>query len=572
MKRASLKPRAISLGVYATCIAAACGFWSANANAFNFNLPNPDFDLEWDNTVRADYGMRLQNPSGDYTSSPTYDESDLGTGKGGTIMSMLNLYSELDFKYKENSGFRVSMDAWYDPTFPNHSTNNTSLPFPNNLPNYPNNAYTGYIQKYYQGPSAELRDAFVFTTQDIGGHQTSFKLGRTAVTWGQSAFATLGGANSIAFGQAPLDLMKQTESPSASLKEIVLPTAQADVTTQITPTIALSAQYTFEWDHDRLPEGGTYFGGADAILYGPPVASWVQVAPGVAVPIPRIAPTEGRTGDIGVDGTWRVDSIGTTYELAFRHFAMKMPWAAVQVPGGGVTLAPGITLPGITAEYGNDVNLVGAGFNSAIGNAAVAGELSYRWNMPLNATNATTLNNAPTGRTLHGLLNITQSFGKSPLWDNMFLQAEWAFNELLSVQSNPGNFAMAGYDTSGQCSAATGNSPYANCSTRFWTGIGIGASPQWYQVFPGVDLTMPLFVNLNLKGYSSVINPAGESEGFNTFVVGLDFTIYNKHQVNLTYTYYMNKKGYAPGASTISAVGAPYSDKSWLGLTYQTTF
>ncbi|WP_028222351.1 DUF1302 domain-containing protein [Paraburkholderia oxyphila] len=569
MKQEMMKPGPISLGVYAACLAAACGLWSSSANAFHFDVPNPDIDMEWDNTVRADYDIRLQNPDNFYTNSPTYDEGDLSTPKFSTIQSMLNLYSEFDFKYKDTSGFRLSMDAWYDPTFKTTDTNNTSLPSPNNLPNYPNNQYTGYINKYYAGPSAELRDAFAFTTFDLGGHETNVKLGRTAVTWGQSAFATIGGVNSIAFGQAPLDLMKATQSPSASLKEIVLPTAQADVTTKITDTISLSAQYTFEWDHDRLPEGGTYFGGADAILYGPPVASYVNI-PGIGpVAIPRVAPTEGQTGDIGLDATWRVDSIATTYELAFRHFAMKMPWAAVQVPGGGASLGP-ITLPAITAQYGNDVNLVGGGFNSAIGNAAVAGELSYRWNMPLNAVNSTTINNAPTGRTLHGLLNITQSFGKSLLWDNMFLQAEWAFNDLLSVQSNPGNLAMSGYDTSGQCSA-TGNSPYDNCSTRFWTGIGIGASPQWYQVFPGVDLTMPLFVNLNLKGYSAAINPGGESEGFNTFVVGLDFTIYNKHQVNLTYTYYMNKKGYASNGAA-AAVGAPYSDKSWLGLTYQTTF
>ncbi|MFP3570829.1 hypothetical protein SB772_43060, partial [Paraburkholderia sp. SIMBA_030] len=62
MKQKSLKPSAISLGVHATCIAAVCGLWSANANAFHFDVPNPDIDMEWDNTVRADYDIRLQNP------------------------------------------------------------------------------------------------------------------------------------------------------------------------------------------------------------------------------------------------------------------------------------------------------------------------------------------------------------------------------------------------------------------------------------------------------------------------------------------------------------------------------
>ena len=251
----SLKPSAISLGVHATCIAAACGLWSSNANAFRFDVPNPDIEMNWDNTVRADYDIRLQNPSHFYTNSPTYDEGDLSTPKFSTIQSMLNLYSEFDFKYKETAGFRVSMDAWYDPTFKNHNSSNPAF-----APNYPNNQYTGYIKKYYGGPSAELRDAFVFNTFDLGGHSVNVKLGRTAVTWGQSAFATLGGANSVAIGQQPLDLMKLTQSPSASLKEIVLPTAQADVTANITDTISLGAQYTFEWNHDRVPEGADHRG------------------------------------------------------------------------------------------------------------------------------------------------------------------------------------------------------------------------------------------------------------------------------------------------------------------------
>lgn len=569
MKRTMVPLSTISLGVSAACVAAACGVWSGSACAFQIDTGNPDIDMEWDNTIRADYGLRLQNPDHFYTSSPTYDEGDLSTPKFSTIESRLNLYSEFDFKYKETSGFRLSVDAWYDPTFKNHDTNNTSLPSPENLPNYPNNQYTSYIQKYYQGPSGELRDAFGFTSFDLGGHSVDVKLGRTAISWGQSAFATIGGANSVAFAQAPLDLYKATISPSASLKEVVLPTTQAVVSGSVTDTITLAAEYTFEWDYDRIPEGGTYFGGADPILYGPPIASYTNI-PGIGVePIPRVAPIKGQSGDFGLDAKWRIDSMATTTELTYRHFAMKFPWAALLAPGQGVNVGP-FTLPAVTAKYGNDVDLVGAGFNSAVGNAALAGELSYRWNMPLNAVSTTTVSNPPTGRTLHGLLNLTESFGKSPLWDNLFVQGEFAFNRLMSVQSNPGNLAMAGYDTTGQCSAS-GNSPYNNCSTRFWMGLGIGASPQWYQVFPGVDLTVPMFVNLNLKGYSSTINPGGEYQGFNTFLIGLDFNIHNKHEIDITYTYYTNKKGLSSsGAPT--AVGAPYSDKSWLGITYQTTF
>jgi hypothetical protein len=532
--------------------------WHASANAFQFDVGNPDIEMEWDNTIRADYDMRLQHPDSFYTNTPLYDEGDLSTPKLSTIQSMLNLYSEFDFKYKETSGFRVSADAWYDPTFKSHNSSNPAF-----LPNYPGNQYSSYILKYYQGPSAELRDAFGFTSFDLGGHSVDLRLGRTSVTWGQSAFAALGGMNSIAFGQQPLDLNKQILSPNASLKEIELPTGQTYVQTSLTNTLSLAAQYTFEWDHDRLPEGGTFFGPADSVIYGPPVFTYITGPGGVAIPLPNVAPKEGKSGDVGIDLKWRVDAIATTYELAFRHFAMKMPWVGLMVPGAG-----GGGLPGFTAQYGNDVNLVGAGFNSAVGSAAVAGELSYRWNMPLTPLQGTTLvNNAPTGRTLHGLLNVTQSFGKSALWDNLFVQGEFAFQKLLSVQSNPQNFAMSGY---GAACTATGNSPYNGCASSYWMGLAIGASPAWYQVLPGVDLSAPLFFSLNLKGYSPTVNAGVEQQGFNSFMAGLKFEVYNKHEIDLTYMYYMNKKGI--GANGATAVGVPYSDKSWLGITYQTTF
>ncbi|PRX96918.1 DUF1302 domain-containing protein [Paraburkholderia sp. BL25I1N1] len=569
MKHYRPRPTKISVAVWTTCLAAVCGLYSTSGLAFEITTPNPDIDMHWDNTVRGDYGMRLQGRDGFYTNSPTYDESDLSTSKFGTIQARLNLYSEFDFKYKDNWGFRVSAAAWYDPSYRSHVNNNTSLPSPNNLPNYPGNTYSSYIEKYYGGPSGELRDAFVFGSFNLGDHPVDVKLGRTAITWGQAAFATIGGTNSIAFAQQPIDLYKATISPSASLKEVVLPTTQTVVSTKLTDTITLAAQYTFEWDYDRIPEGGTYFGGADAILYGPPVAAYTAI-PGLGpVPLNRVAPIKGQQGDIGVDGKWRIDAIGSTAEVAFRHFAMKFPWAALVAPGRGVNLGP-VTLPGIQAQYGNDVNLVGAGINGPVGNAAYAAEISYRWNMPLSPTSTTTINNAPTGRTLHGLFNLTQSVGKTPFWDNMFVQGEFAFNRLMSVQKNPGNLALSGYDTSGQCSGS-GNNPYNNCASRFWMGMGIGASPQWYQVFPGVDLTVPLFINLNLKGYSPVINNAGESQGFNTFLIGLNFNIHNKHEIDITYTYYTNKKGFSSGGAA-AAVGAPYSDKSWLGITYQTTF
>src|SRR6516225_6617296 len=96
MKQKFGKANNLRLRTCLTCIAATCGMWHASANAFQFDVGNPDIEMEWDNTIRADYDMRLQHPDSFYTNTPLYDEGDLSTPKLSTIQSMLNLYSEFD--------------------------------------------------------------------------------------------------------------------------------------------------------------------------------------------------------------------------------------------------------------------------------------------------------------------------------------------------------------------------------------------------------------------------------------------------------------------------------------------
>ncbi|PMZ54871.1 hypothetical protein C1X25_30470, partial [Pseudomonas sp. GW247-3R2A] len=44
--------------------------------ALSFDLPNPDYRLRWDNTVRYNLGMRTDSQDSRIMNTPNFDESD----------------------------------------------------------------------------------------------------------------------------------------------------------------------------------------------------------------------------------------------------------------------------------------------------------------------------------------------------------------------------------------------------------------------------------------------------------------------------------------------------------------
>ena len=60
----------------------------------------------------------------------------------------------------------------------------------------------------------------------------------------------------------------------------MLPLNQLSAQLQITDTLAVAGQYFLDWRPNRLPEGGTYYGAADFLFYGPDKFS---LAPGFDV-------------------------------------------------------------------------------------------------------------------------------------------------------------------------------------------------------------------------------------------------------------------------------------------------
>src|SRR6185437_5028963 len=138
--------------------------------------------------------------------------------------------------------------------------------------------------------------------------------------------------------------------------------------------------------------------------------------------------------------------------------------------------------------YNRGVQLFGYSLDTTIGSVSTGFEASYRRNTALNTAlspNIATQTEGAKGDVLNLVANAIVPLSRSPLWDTGQLVAELSYTHLMSVTQNASIYNGLGY---GGCPS---NNKWAGCSTKNYVGAGVVFQPQWLQVFPGVDLSMP---------------------------------------------------------------------------------
>lgn len=187
-----------------------------------------------------------------------------------------------------------------------------------------------------------------------------------------------------------------------------------------------------------------------------------------------------------------------------------------------------------------------------------------------------------TGDTLHFTLNGLMTIGDTPLFDSATLLGELFYSNLLKLDGH--NEALY-----------KGKSSYRGIdkATRDNWGIAVNFTPTWYQVVPGMDLSMPLSVNVGIDGVSPVQGGGAENTG--NYALGVSAAIYNQYFVDLKYVDSFGetkacKDGqtdgstpnaldgeqdytcYGGGYASFSGGGATTEDRGALYLTVKTTF
>jgi len=616
-------PRRSAALAIASMLAAA-----GTANAFEISTGNPDIAMRWDNTFRYNLGFRSQSQDRNLLASPNFDDGDRNFSNGSIVTNRLDVLSEFDFIFQRKHGFRVSGAGWYDDAYRHLDNNNnvTANTLSDGLPVA--GRLSPYTERYAKGLSGEILDAFAFTTFDIADVPVNVKAGQHTVYWGESLF--LGGAvHGISYSQNSIDVWKGFATPGSEAKELFRPRGGLTLQAQPTHDLSVAGQWFYNWQAIRLPESGSYltvndagFFGGESLIFGPnPLAASVPGAPAYL----RLwntnqiqqSRTSGSLGDFGLAARWSPAWLDGTLGFYYRNATDITP-QLVATPGFLPTVAApacsaigGIPLGGTNCiinrnatspaelqrfgklgtyqlAYGDNIHIYGVSLSKQLVGVSVGAELSYRQNMPLVSQPVQVLpaalvplvpGSVPTttdlghgtpgavGDTWHGLINATNIFGKTALFDTAALAAELTWSQWARVTQNGAVFK--------------GRSNYLNPDgstpidkvTRNFVGLAINFTPTWFQVWPGVDMFAPLSWSQGLSGNSAVTLGGNENAG--TWSAGVAFDIYQKYRIDLKYNGYFGDYALTTtGARDILPNGsvAAISDRGWVSLTFKTTF
>ena len=589
-----------SLAKLTAVSAAVCAALSmtGTARAAEIDTGNPDAVLRWDNTIRYNLGMRTQSQDKAILGNPNLDDGDRNFNKSSLVANRLDLLSEMDLVVDKKYGFRVSGAAWGDAAY--NSLDNTSAATANTLVNgVPTpGALSSHTKRFAKGPSGELLDAFVFLNGELGDMPANVRAGRHTVFWGEGLYGA-SALHGISYGQYSLDLWKGYATPGVEAKELFRP--RNSVTAQIQPssTLTLSAQYFLAWESARYPEAGSYLTVNDALLEGGQslVAGVNQRLLQGEVGKPK------KSGDWGLSARWSPEWLEGTLGFYARRTADIQPQLAALPAAAGVPAAA--TVPQILggfvgqyrAFYGRDIDILGLSLSKSIGGVSVGSELSWRHNMPLNSIAVNVLPTAlanpaagqlslaqlaatdipgARGNTMHAVVNALGVIPKTALFDTASYGAEMVFNRWINVTGNANSFkgseAYIHGMNGGLTPFAAGGAANVDAVTKNYVGLGINFTPTWFQVFPSVDLSMPMNWSGGISGISAVTSGGARNNG--NFSLGVAADVNSRYNFALRYIgFYGGYSTNAAGALAVSeSVSASLSDRGHLMFTFKTTF
>jgi hypothetical protein len=559
------------------------------AHAFKIDTGTSGWDVNWDNTISYNLGMRASGVDPMIGNNPNFDDGDYKFSHGGDIITnRLAILSELTASYQDYVGFRLSGSAWKDFAYGSGNVSNPGLYAPGityeSLRAYPNGVYGSFTNRYYvQG--AQLLDGFAFYNTDVAGHAIYLKAGQFTEYWGNSLLSPSQG---ISFAQSATDGIKAFNSPGTTTKELLLPRPQISMTAQVTPQVSISGQYQLGWMYNRLPTGGTYIEASDAVAQGPS-GLFITTLPGAVRPLLGLPPggpfgyviPQGNSitppqvdNNFGIKLGWTPQFMQGGMGFYFRRLDETQPWILADwkaIPALHTSLPTNYHL-----AYNRGVQLFGYSLDTTVGDVSVGFEASYRHNTALSTALSpaiATQTEGAKGNIINIVTNAIIPLSKTPFWQTGSLTAEVAYTHLLSVTQNAQLYNGVGF------AGCPSNNKWNGCSTKDYVSAGVVFQPQWLQVFPGIDLSMPTTFQGGIWG-NNPINPgsAGGAQGFFQYSVGVQALIRQKATLTLSYIGYHSHVN----TTAVTPSGLPYNntgnglidlnDRPWVSLAFQSSF
>lgn len=542
--RAGARPAHAHLRLHAVSVAAWTLLAAHAASAMEIDTGNPDWKLRWDNTVKYSVMHRLDSASPELsTGTGTTNQNDGNNNfSRGIVSNRLDLLTELDLA-GPRYGARVSAAAWHDAAYAGGTSNTSGSSNHSPAGEFPSDT------RRLMGGDAEVLDAFVYTSFDMGDKPATMRLGRHTLLWGESLFF---GANGIAGGQAPLDLIKLLSVPNSTFKEVARPTGKLSGQVQLSSDVSLGAYVGYEWEKTRLIPVGAYLSTSDAMGDG---AEKIAAGPFAFVKKDDLTPSSDGQG--GLQLRWRAPSIDTDFGFYATRYHANTPSNIYN------TSSP--TPSSYRWAYHEGIRAYGASFSKSVGEWGWAGEVSVRDNAPLassgqaintvSGTNVGLDNNGnpgyAVGQTGHAQVSWIASLGPSFISREASLVGEVAWNRRLSVTKN----------------AAMLN---PNSDESAWA-VRMVYAPTYRQVSPGLDLTPSIGVGYT-QGRSSAVGPGFGVDKGGDLTLGLSGTYLGNWTFAMNYVQFLG----AAGTTLDTANNAQYlqalKDRNYLTLSVRTTF
>ncbi len=318
------------------------------------------FDIRWDTTVRLSLGLRTEPANPQLLSKINADDGDRAFVPGPNS-ERVDVITELTGE-RGSLGFDISAQGWYDAAYNTDSANNSPATF--NPITSSNRGFPGDVRTL-MGRDAELLNAYVHDTADVGDVPVTLSVGRQTLLWGESLLFP---ENGIAAAQAPVDEIKALSAPLAEARELFLPVAQVVVRAGLGNGFSLEAYDQLEWRRNRLPGVGSFFSTSDILDVG---GQRFLAADGL--------PTMYRTADAVPYGVGQ-------FGLALRHSDGVTDWGlyALRADARSPTVVFEPANLAYHLAFPSGIQVYGASVSTYAGDANLAGEISVHRNTPLD--------------------------------------------------------------------------------------------------------------------------------------------------------------------------------------------
>lgn len=486
----------------------------ATSHALSFEI-SEDWKVDWDSSISYTAAWRASDRDTSLiTTKVNNSDGSYNFDKNDLITNRLTFLTEADFNYKDDYGFFVRAKAFRDNVY--HDTNsNSGNPFSNYSSSAANEFSAEARDKH--GDDARLLDAFFYGQFEVGDKLASLRVGDQVVSWGESLFIP----NGIASNN-PVDVTAAAV-PGVELKEIFLPVGILYGQMDLSDKLSVEAFYQYGWEKSDLNAAGTYFSDTDFVGPG---ADQLHV-PGLTLTRGADILPEDEGGQWGLAFHYLSDYLG---ETDFGFYLMNYHDQAEQI-----VYVPGANpWPDFAYQYFEDIRLIGFSFGTAIGDANVSGEISYRDNFPVPLVSG--VDRVKFWQAQASIIYLT---GANAIADDVVIVFEVGANTITGDHA-----------------------PDLLFDESAWGYVG-RITLNYYGIAPGLDLFVPINFRHGVNGTSSAV-ASGFKEGSKAINVSFDFRYKNNFTASIAYTDYF---GHAE-----HAFAGDMRDRDFLSLNFKYAF